>query len=224
MRLPQHPAEIREDFHEVIKTLRDAKEPLSLAELQRLSLRLGPAYNLVSAQVRQPGIFTVLQAQAAHGRQVSQELAKAEADLERHRVAVRSLYEGASQYLRSVQAGLYAAAFAIWAFTRQDFSPQLSSAVALLLIFSSISFGVWELTKSALVSFGTQAQASLTHGSLEAFLRRRDNLSRNADRLATQLPSLQGLVWLLSVVPAAIAVALMVGRFVALLIGGTPAA
>jgi hypothetical protein len=205
--------EIMVDFNKVISELQTAKEPLSAAEQHSYATRLSEAYNFISAQTAKPSLLNVIRSKSAHDERIKNQLEEERKTLEIHRKFIESTVKDADHYFRVIQLGGYAVFFAVWGFTRDWLSPRVEILSALLMTLSASIFVGWEIYKSTLLALSLKSHASLGESSLEKFIQNRfPALKRQGSHIFWQV-RFRSWVWLMSVFPAVIAVALLVTQF-----------
>ena len=210
----QDPDELLRQLSDLWKQLLEAREPLSVTQQHEVAHLLADVFNHYSELVRQPGGANALMRASAFQHRTREAHASAQQQLEAHRAVVKSLYEGADQYLRAIQIGGFAALFAVWGFTREALDPKLTPIVGLLLTISATAFGLWEIAKATIVALAIGSHAQVAEGSLEHFLRKRASFVFRAQRLHANLPKARVVAWLLSVIPALIAFGLLITSFI----------
>ena len=213
----REPEELLQDLLEVMTRLGEGS--LSAAEQRKAADRVTGVFNHMSELVRQPsGANVLLRVSAQQSRQrelVEQEQGR----LDLHRAEVEKLYKGGEEYLRAIQLGAFAVLFAVWGFTRTTLHPTVAVASALCLTLSVATFGLWEIAKGTITAVNIGAHARLAEGSLQDFLRKRTWFAQRAHRLPALLPKLRATSWVVTIVPALIALMLLVGSFVTHLLG-----
>jgi hypothetical protein len=216
----REPKEIMATFYEVIVKLEKAKEPVSAAEQHSMASRLSEAYDFLSGQVAKPSLVNVLRLKSALDARKEKQQEEERRQLELQRKFIEFSIKDADQYLRAIQLGGYAAFFAIWGFTRVKLPSSVEILSALLMTISAVIFVVWEIFKSLLLSLSLKQHASLTTG-LERFIKDRLSVLKHQESYTFWQARLRFWVLATSIVPAVIAVGLLMFQFVVGLVSGS---
>jgi hypothetical protein len=209
------PKEVQASLWEVTEKLNKASEPLPVTEQKQFGNRLFEVYNYVAAQVSSDkNLVNIMWGQSAHDARVKAQLEAEQKNLAEHQNFIEVNFDNADRYLKTIQLAGYALFFAVWGFTREWLIPEVEAVAAILMVVSAVIFVSWEIAKASVLVALLRKHAKIGLSNLDTFiLGRSDNFSSRR-RAVAWFAATRVWVWWSCVIPAAIAVVLLLGGFV----------
>jgi len=204
----KEPSELLRIFHAALERLGN-KSDLTLSEQRRLANELSDVYNYVSETARKPSLQNTLRTQSAQQAKQQEQLKQEREVLQSHKDFVTENFDKAEHHLRAIQVGGYAAFFGLWSVTMDWIDPVWSALAALLMLISATVFVLWEVARATILSFCLKRHSVMGRLPLEEFLRKRSSFLTDEKAAVLKLAESRSTVWLISVLPAAAAIIIM---------------
>lgn len=209
------PKDVQASLWEVKDKLDNASQPLPVTEQKRLGNRLFEVHNYIAAQVandKNPVNF--IWAQSAHDAKVTAQLEAEQKNLAEHQSFIEVNFDNADRYLKTIQLAGYALFFAVWGFTRQWLIPEIEAIAAILMVTSAVVFVTWEIGKASVFVALLRKHAMIGLSNLDNFILGRSGNFSSRARASAWFAATRVWVWWSCVVPAAVAVILLLYGFV----------
>lgn len=189
MTLPD-PQDLLKGLNTTLTTLRGGAV-LVPDERRRIVENIEDVYNYVSASTQRPSLINTTYVMSARDARLRKEMEEERKLLDAHRDFVEKNFDKADQYLRAIQTGGYAVFFGVWALLREALDPLWGVVAIILMVASATAFVLWEVGRSALLTLALHRHATISAGSLEAFLRSR----KFVHRWSTVVPLAKARAW-----------------------------
>ena len=212
----KEPSELLRIFNSGLERLRSESD-LNLHEQRQLADDLSDVYNYFSSVTRKTSLQNTLHLQSAQQAKQREQLDEERKTLQSLKDFVTENFDKAENHLRAIQVGGYAAFFGLWSITIDWLDPGWSALAALLMLISATVFVLWEVARATILSFCLKQHSVIGTLPLEEFLKKRVNLLTHEKLAVLSLAKSRPTIWLLSVLPAAAAIAIMMFQFISVL-------
>lgn len=209
------PKELQASLWEVTEKLNRASEPLPVTEQKKIGHQLFDVYNYVAAQVNNDkNTVNLIWGQSAHDAKVKAQLKAEQNNLNEHQKFIEVNFDNADRYLKTIQLAGYALFFAVWGFTRGWVKPEFEAVAAIMMVVSAAIFVSWEIAKASVLVALLRKHAKIALSGLDTFILARSEKFSSRPRAVTWFAASRVWVWWSCVIPAAIAVILLLGALV----------
>lgn len=213
------PKELLRMFDKALTEIRGS-DPMSTVDRRRIADELAEVYNYVSAVSQKPSLTNALHAMSARDSKLERQLAQERETLREHQQFVENNFDKAEQYLKAIQLGGYAAFFALWSIIGERLNPMWAAIAAILMLISATAFVIWEVCKSTILAFSLKRHASIGGGRIEEFLQSRMLKLTQEKSAVLVLAQSRATVWLVSIIPAIVAVGIMLCQLLTVVSSG----
>ena len=209
------PKDIQASLWGVTEKLIKASEPLPVTEQKTIGNRLFEVHNYVAAQVSSDkNLVNIMWGQSAHDARVKAQLDAEQKNLAEHQSFIEVNFDNADRYLKTIQLAGYALFFAVWGFTRDWLTPEVEAVAAILMVVSAVIFVSWEIAKASVLVALLRKHAKIGLSSLDTFILGRSDTFSSRRRAVAWFAATRVWVWWSCVIPAAVAIVLLLGGFV----------